>query len=160
MNESILKLPKFLVPNFIKKANSFTWIWQRFCINFKNTFFGPALNDCFLLSETNKSTGVTEPLTYSQFSKFLNFIYCLMNIRIWTELYEVFRCKCSYYIIMKKVIIGDILLWWIGSLVIGISSVKNSKYWRQKHPPEVFYKKVFIKLRKIHKKTTVPESLF
>ena len=61
--ESVIKLRfKFLTCNFTKKANSFKWIFQGFCINCKNTFSKPALNGCFRQLETNKRTSVIAPI--------------------------------------------------------------------------------------------------
>ena len=37
------------------------------------------------------------PITYFQSSKFSNFLRCMGNVRI-TELYEVFRYKCNFYL--------------------------------------------------------------
>ena len=79
--EFIIKLRfKFLASNFTKTANSFTWLFQEFGINFKNTFPRLALNGCFRQLE---------------FSKFSNFFRCLRNLQI-TELYEMFHYKCNF----------------------------------------------------------------
>lgn len=77
--ESMIKLRFiFLTCNFTKKANSFRWIFQVFCINFNNTFSRPALNGCFRRSETNKRTAVIVRITYFQFP---NFLRCLRYLR-------------------------------------------------------------------------------